>query len=62
MGITLQDIYPADSWLFAYGWAKYKARVGIFSFLRFDELYSRKKTDKIDWEIILYPSIRTMAH
>ena len=62
MGITLEDIYPGDSWLFVYGWAKYKARVGIFSFLRFDEDFRRKKTEKIDWEAILYPSMRTMAH
>jgi hypothetical protein len=36
MGITLNDIYPGDNWNFVYGWAKYKARVGIFSFLRWD--------------------------
>ncbi len=37
MGITLNDIYPGDNWNFVYGWAKYKARVGIFSFLRWDD-------------------------
>ena len=36
MGIALKDIYPGDTWDFVYGWAKYKARVGIFSFLRWD--------------------------
>jgi archaemetzincin len=36
MGITLKDIYPGDSWNYVYGWAKYKARVGIFSFIRWD--------------------------
>jgi hypothetical protein len=33
MGITLKDIYPGDSW-------NYKARVGIFSFLRWDEVFA----------------------
>ncbi len=62
MGVTIHDIYPGDSWLFVYGWAKYKARVGIFSFLRFDDDFRRKKKEKMDWSLILYPSMRTMAH
>jgi archaemetzincin len=37
MGITLHDIYPGPNWNYVYGWATYRARVGIFSFLRWDE-------------------------
>jgi len=40
MGITLKDIYPGPNWNYVYGWAKYKARVGIFSFLRWDDDYA----------------------
>jgi archaemetzincin len=36
MGVTLKDIYAGVNWNYVYGWAKYVARVGIFSFLRWD--------------------------
>jgi archaemetzincin len=62
MGITLKDIYPGDSWNFVYGWAKYKARVGIFSFLRWDEEFAGGDKKEIGWNLILYPSMRTMVH
>lgn len=62
MGITLKDIYPGDSWNFVYGWAKYKARVGIFSFLRWDDEFAEGSTKEINWKLILYPSMRTMVH
>ncbi len=44
MGITLKDIYPGDNWNYVYGWAKYKARVGIFSFLRWDDEFASGET------------------
>ncbi len=61
LGVTLEDIYPGDNWNFVYGWAYYKARVGIFSFIRWDDdaFYSQKQPD---WSSILYPSLRTMVH
>ena len=62
MGITLKDIYPGDSWNFVYGWAKYKARVGIFSFLRWDDDFAEGSTKEINWNEIVYPSMRTMVH
>ena len=34
--ITMQDLYPGDNWVYCFGWAMYKARTGVFSFLRFD--------------------------
>jgi hypothetical protein len=37
--ITMQDLYPGDSWNYVFGWAMYKARTGVFSFLRFDPSY-----------------------
>lgn len=62
MGITLKDIYPGDNWNYVYGWAKYKARVGIFSFLRWDDEFAGGEKNEIDWQKILYPSMRTMVH
>jgi archaemetzincin len=37
MGITLKDLYPGPSWNYVYGWATYRARVAIFSFVRWDD-------------------------
>lgn len=33
--VTMQDLYPYDSWNFVFGWANYKARTGVFSFGRY---------------------------
>lgn len=34
--VTNQDLYPGPSWVFCYGWALFQARVGIFSFRRYE--------------------------
>lgn len=62
MGITLNDLYPGPNWNYVYGWATYRARVGIFSFLRWDHEFGLGQKPEIDWKQILYPSIRTMVH
>ena len=62
MGITLKDIYPGENCNFVYGWAKYKARVGIFSFFRWDEYFFNGDKNAIDLKLIRYPSMRTMVH
>jgi archaemetzincin len=40
--ITMQDLYPGPNWAYCFGWAMYKARTGVFSFLRFDPEYIYK--------------------
>jgi archaemetzincin len=42
--ITMQDLYPGPKWAYCFGWAMYKGRTGVFSFLRFDPQY--KYTDE----------------
>jgi len=37
--ITMEDLYPRPNWVYCFGWAMYKARTGVFSFLRFDPKY-----------------------
>lgn len=34
--ITMQDLCPGKDWVFCYGWAMYRARTGVFSFMRYD--------------------------
>lgn len=49
MGITLKDIYPGPNWNYVYGWATYKARVGIFSFARWNE-EDDFRSGQINWK------------
>jgi len=34
--VTNQDLYPGPKWNFVYGWAYFQARVGVFSFRRYE--------------------------
>lgn len=34
--VTMQDLYPYDSWNYVFGWANYVSRIGVFSFCRYD--------------------------
>ncbi|CDW79333.1 archaemetzincin-2 isoform x1 [Stylonychia lemnae] len=38
--VTMQDIYPYDSWLYVFGWANYVSRTGVFSFVRYQSDFS----------------------
>ena len=33
--VTMQDLYPFDSWNYVFGWANYVSRTGVFSFGRY---------------------------
>lgn len=33
--VTMQDLYPYDSWNYVFGWANYVSRTGVFSFGRY---------------------------
>ena len=35
LGITMEDLYPEDSWNYVFGQATYAERVGVFSFKRY---------------------------
>ncbi|NWK56033.1 hypothetical protein HW115_10455 [Verrucomicrobiaceae bacterium N1E253] len=35
LGVTMTDLYPDESWNFVFGQARYRARVGVFSFARY---------------------------
>ncbi|MDB9741643.1 archaemetzincin [Akkermansiaceae bacterium] len=37
MGVTMTDLYPDDSWNFIFGMARFKQRVGVFSFARYGD-------------------------
>jgi archaemetzincin len=67
--ITMQDLYPGPNWAYCFGWAMYKARTGVFSFLRFDPEYINggygeeyeQQTDDGGGQL-LYNSCHVMVH
>ena len=38
--VTMQDLYPFDSWNYVFGWANYTSRTGVFSFGRYDPAFN----------------------
>lgn len=39
ISVTLEDIYPRDSWNFVFGFASLNNRTGVFSFKRYDPAF-----------------------
>lgn len=39
LGVTMEDLYPGDEWNFVFGWAMFRGRVGVHSFVRYDPAF-----------------------
>ena len=39
LSVTMEDIYPRESWNFVFGLANLTSRTGVFSFVRYDPLF-----------------------
>jgi archaemetzincin len=62
LGITMQDLYPEDSWNFVFGQASLRDRVGVYSFARYHPgFYGEAKTDS-DKELMLKRSLGVLVH
>jgi archaemetzincin len=47
LGITMEDIYPDESWNYVFGQASLRDRVGVYSFARYaPEFYGQKRTEE----------------
>ena len=42
----MKDLYPTEDWNYAFGYAWYRRRAGIFSFIRYDENFFEEKEDQ----------------
>jgi archaemetzincin len=63
--ITMEDLYPGPNWAYCFGWAMYKARTGVFSFLRFDPKYINGDEEEVQTDggsQLLYNSCHVMVH
>ncbi len=62
LGVTMQDLYPDDSWNFVFGYASYEDRTGVFSFARFDPAFYGEKQDELYEHILLKRSTKILVH
>ena len=57
--ITMEDLYPGNGWNYVFGWANYRQRTGVFSFIRYGPLYQ----DESDPEhALLFNACHVMVH
>jgi archaemetzincin len=60
--ITMQDLYPGKDWVYCFGWAMYKARTGVFSFLRYDPSSIFYRQDDNPENNLLFNACHVMVH
>ena len=48
--VTMQDLYPYDTWNYVFGWANYVSRTGVFSFGRYHPNFDGNESTSEDPE------------
>src|SRR5438105_9079593 len=62
VAITMEDLYPEPSWNFVFGEASLRARVGVYSFARYDPaFYGEPRTSGYE-ALLLRRSCKVLAH
>jgi len=62
LAVTMEDLYPQESWNFVFGQASLRNRVGVFSFARYDPSYERSEPAPGDRQTLLRRSCRVLVH
>jgi archaemetzincin len=62
MGITMRDLYPSSVWNFVFGQATYAARVGVFSFARYDPAFYGEERGDDFGQLLLRRACKVLAH
>jgi archaemetzincin len=62
IGVTMEDLYPDESWNFVFGYASLNDRVGVYSFARYDPAFYGEPRDSGAEGRILRRSLKVMAH
>jgi archaemetzincin len=60
--VTMTDLYPSDDWNFVFGQASLRARVGAYSFARYDPAFYGNKRGPGFAELLLRRSVRVLNH
>jgi archaemetzincin len=62
LAITMEDLYPESDWNFVFGMASLYARVGVFSFARYDPAFFGQPRGKGYQKTLLRRSCKVLAH
>jgi len=62
LAITMEDLYPEDSWNFVFGQASLRERVGVYSFARYDPAFYGDNRGKDYEKLILRRSCKVLVH
>lgn len=62
LAITMEDLYPEESWNFVFGQASLRERVGVYSFARYDPAFFHEARGTDYQKLILRRSAAVLAH
>ncbi|KAJ3427368.1 archaemetzincin [Anaeramoeba flamelloides] len=62
LAITMEDLYPKESWNFVFGQASLVRGVGVYSFARYDPMFYSSKRTKNWKKTLLRRSIKVLSH
>lgn len=62
IGVTMEDLYPGDTWNYVFGFSSRTQRVGIHSFARFDPHFFGSPREPDSEAMILRRSLRVASH
>jgi archaemetzincin len=62
LGITMEDLYPDESWNFVFGQASPHHRVAVFSFARYDPRFSGEPSPSDRLALLLRRSLKVLVH
>ena len=62
VAVTMEDLYPAESWNFVFGYASLNHRVGVYSFARYDPAFFGHERGPKTRTLILRRGVKVMAH
>ncbi len=62
LAVTMEDLYPDESWNFVFGQASLNKRVGVYSFARYVPGFYGESVDEDEPSLVLLRSCKVLAH
>ena len=62
LAITMEDLYPEESWNFVFGQASLRDRTGVYSFIRYSPEFQGHEPDDKSSPLFLLRSCKVLAH
>lgn len=62
LALTEEDLYPEDAWNYAFGYAYFRERVGVYSFARYDPAFFGQPRPDDFHQLFLRRSLHILSH